>query len=237
MKRIIAVMLVVAVMLGAVPAMAKMSSIEEGLYHMAGKELPEVTAARHRGRLMEKQHRENYARVHAQAAKEGKVFWAIVWVMLTLAIVGIPGVIMGIKKEVVYFYGGEDLAMNLVPILILIGALFVPDHVKMMMVIGGFVVSLILNFLVAYICNPCQAFMAASVGAGRVVLGYLAPIILICVATGGSVRQVGESSEAFEIRSLKESVQKAATLAGMVWFMTALVNGTEVEQKRIAESW
>jgi hypothetical protein len=127
--------------------------------------------------------------------------------------------------------------MNVIPILIAIGAIFVPDPGKMAMLVGSLVISIVLNFLVAYICNPCQGFMATSVGAGRVVIGYLAPIILLCVATGGSSQKTGESSEAFQIRSLKESVERAATLAGLMWFMNALVNGDEVAHNRIASSW
>lgn len=233
MKKIIAVMIVVAMIVGAVPAMAKMSSIEEGLYHMAGKDLPGETQARYKREAWDKQHHDNYARVHAQAAKESKTGWMIVGFIALMTIIGIPGVINGIKKKVVYFYSGEDLAVNIVPLLIAISAIFVPEQYKIITLISSIAISVGFNFLTAHICNPCSIFMATSVGAGRVIIGYVVPVMLLCLVLGGSGKAQGEDATAFQVRSLREGITRLLSFAGLIWFIRELVNGGEVERDRM----
>lgn len=151
----------------------------------------------------------------------------IIWGILVGLIVMVGwGVFKTFKEEAVFFYNYWDLFANLAILIVFLCGYF--NHQKewsVYLLIISPIIAVIYNYFMGFKFNG--SFLGLCIGTGRIVLGYLIPLLMVLFTVLGSPdRRTGESQNAYHLRRGIEKMERLALIGGLMFFLSKLVGHT-----------
>jgi len=180
--------------------------------------------------------------VQSQQDQENKLFLWGCLIFLFVSMVGVTGIVKGVKQRVVFYYNTTDLMICLaLPIVLLIlfviafAALPKPptQNPSLNVVISWGVISfpyavfIGYNFYKAFKYNSTSKWDAITVAVGRTLFTVVA--IFVAWGSAGTGQKDSESNEAYASRKLADMISFAAVMAGLAWVCKRLINGERIK--------
>jgi hypothetical protein len=164
--------------------------------------------------------------------------WATVGVLAVLSGIGVWRTFRG---EAVFFSGYGDLFLGYVPLVVTVVGWLNSDRPWSPYLVGLSVAGILgYHYVRAFQENYESKFLAACIGTGRIVLGYLIPLLMffIYLDANGKPRREGETESEYELRRSLQKLEAAIFIAGLAYFLSKLVNQSVQtrERKRYLET-
>lgn len=151
----------------------------------------------------------------------------ILCIIAIFVFVGI-GIYRTFKGRAVFFNSYWDLAAGYALLISYVIAFFISRAQDSVMNIANIIVPIIFigyNIFMSMMYNRDSKFTMLCVFLGRVLVGYIMPLIVLGLyISGGSSKRDGETDGAYAVRKGVEYAATLATVAGMFYFLNKLMH-------------